>query len=483
MSAIEPVFRQGASELPAEGFARIARPALVPAFVEEAGALLEKVEAAIPGLEGPGSADVLRSLLRPLHTLKGAAGLLGLAPMSGLAHDLESYLNFHGPGSEALCAVEQAATVFRELLTDLEMANPVAPQVSDDLLARCQDLRAMLVIQSSPGRVSPEDPVPGSGERQLAGTIAATRDRATAGTPQPASHPIRPAAPPRDSSELLRVEAGKLDRLLERLDEWDEAHAALAEAARTGVLTSSSLYRDLSRFYDLGREVRAAGLAIRLTSFQRSFQKVEWLVHDLAPRLDKQVDLELHGATVELDISAAKELDTMLLHLARNALEHGLETPDERRRLGKDPRGILRLSAQSFEEALVVEVTDDGRGFDRDRILAEAKARKLVDPAVQASDPELLKLLFTPGFSTARAVTETAGRGLGLDIVRRAVEKLGGVLEINSDAGRGTTFQLYLSYGAGGNREGDDNQPWESVLRRVLPAEEEGEAVSDRSDC
>ena len=439
-----------AQAAPAETQFLVTRPALVPAFLEETGALLGKIETAMPGLEGAGSAEVLRSVLRLLHTLKGAAGLLGFAQMSGLAHHLESYLSSQGPGAEARLAVHQGAAIFRALLAELEMSQSGIVRISPELVARCEELRAELVRGTSgPAKSAPRDGEDGKGFPQEWIWNDASSQLPAANAPERAAGVRPPALSCGRSPGFLRVEAGKLERLMELLEQWEEAHANLAEAARTGVLTSFSLYRDLSRLYVLGERLRLAGLSLKRTSLRRSFQKVEWLVQDLAPRLGKRVELEQHGAEVEVDISVAQELDTVLLHLARNALEHGLESPDERGRAGKDARGVLRLSAQGFEEALVLELTDDGRGFDRKAILAQAVARNLLPRGMVPPDGNLLSLAFAPGLSTARELSENSGRGLGLDIVRRTVEKMGGVLEVNSEAGKGTTFQVYLPCGAG----------------------------------
>jgi two-component system, chemotaxis family, sensor kinase CheA len=241
------------------------------------------------------------------------------------------------------------------------------------------------------------------------------------------------------------VEARKLDGFLELFGRWQEAHSFLAHAAWSGKLGQPLPFvRDLSRLYELSCEMQAAALSLRRASLRRSFQKVDWLVRALAPRLGKTARLVTQGQDLELDSETVAQLDAVLLHLARNALVHGLETPEVRRAAAKAETGTLWLSARRCEEALVLELRDDGTGLNRRKILDCAVAKGLAAPGAALSQRDLVELILRPGFSTAETATEVSGRGIGLDAVKRAVERLKGVLKFESSPGAGTTVQIYL---------------------------------------
>jgi two-component system chemotaxis sensor kinase CheA len=168
------------------------------------------------------------------------------------------------------------------------------------------------------------------------------------------------------------------------------------------------------------------------------------LVRDLAAQQQKQVQLVVDGEETELDRNIVEELSDPLVHMIRNAVDHGIEMPAERVSRGKPAAGTIRLSAAHQRGGIVIEVRDDGKGLDRDRILAKARERGLVKPNASLSETEIFALIFAPGFSTAEIVTDVSGRGVGMDVVRRNIEKLRGKVEIQSIPGRGTTFTIVL---------------------------------------
>src|SRR6185369_3687858 len=189
------------------------------------------------------------------------------------------------------------------------------------------------------------------------------------------------------------------------------------------------------------RNLQEAVLAIRMLPISNVFSRFPRVVHELSGRFGKRVELKVSGESTELDRGLIEKISDPLTHLVRNAIDHGLETPEERLVAGKTAVGTLALQARQRGSSIVIEVSDDGRGLDRERILAQA-ARRGMAIAQDATDEEVWELVFEPGFSTAQQVTELSGRGVGMDVVRRNIHDLGGTIELSSTAGWGTTVTV-----------------------------------------
>lgn len=238
---------------------------------------------------------------------------------------------------------------------------------------------------------------------------------------------------------FIRVATEKIDLLVNLVGELVITEAMLTrsgrpdEAVAAGGLADKGL-ADLSRHT---RNLQEAVLAIRMLPISNAFSRFPRLVHELSSRLGKQVELRLAGESTELDRGLIEKISDPLTHLVRNAVDHGLETPEVREAAGKPATGTLSLGARQRGGSIVIEVTDDGRGLDRERILAAA-SRRGIPVAADADDEELWQLLFEPGFSTAQEVTDLSGRGVGMDVVRRNIQALGGSIELSSAPGQGT---------------------------------------------
>src|SRR5207244_1464302 len=195
----------------------------------------------------------------------------------------------------------------------------------------------------------------------------------------------------------------------------------------------------------LSADLQAGIIRARMTPVWQVFERFPRLVRDLARELDKQVAFRVEGKEIELDRASLDELGDPLLHLLRNAVDHGIETPAERRRRGKPPEGEIVLTAVRERASVAISVSDDGRGIDRARILERAQREGLVDPHAEAlSDDQLLRVLARPGFTTADAVTSVSGRGVGIDVAMTRLRAVGGTLEIRTERGKGTSFVLRL---------------------------------------
>jgi two-component system, chemotaxis family, sensor kinase CheA len=243
-------------------------------------------------------------------------------------------------------------------------------------------------------------------------------------------------------ANFIRVRSDNLDELINLVGELVIASAASGVIAQRAA--ESDMIEAASTLARLVEQVRDGALRLRMVPIGETLSRFDRLVHDLSQELGKDVELILTGAETELDKSMVERISDPLVHLVRNALDHGIEAPDVRERCGKPSRGRLQLNAYHESGSIVIEVADDGRGLDRKKILARAIERNLVAPGHNLSDQEILRLIMEPGFSTAEQVTSVSGRGIGLDVVRRNVEPLRGSVAIESKEGEGTTISIRL---------------------------------------
>ncbi len=245
-----------------------------------------------------------------------------------------------------------------------------------------------------------------------------------------------------DNSSSIRVAATKLDQFVNLVGELVTVQARLSElAARLDDPDVSAVAEEMDH---LASALRETSMNVRMMPIRATFERFRRLVHDLARDLGKDVELSIEGADTELDKTVIDQLGDPLMHLIRNSMDHGVGTPDDRVASGKPARASIHLSARYSGASVLISVCDDGRGIDAAAVRARAIERGLIHPEAQLSDSEIHALLFQPGFSTAKEVTDISGRGVGLDVVRRNVDKLRGSIDVTSEPCRGTTVTLRL---------------------------------------
>jgi len=245
-----------------------------------------------------------------------------------------------------------------------------------------------------------------------------------------------------EENRFVRVQADKLDRLINLVGELVIAGAgANLLATRAG---EPQLVEATDNISTLVEEIRNSALQLRMVQIGETFARFRRVVRDVSEGLGKRIDLEIRGAETELDKSVVEKIADPLMHLVRNAMDHGIETPEARTGAGKPAAGKLTLSACHDSGSVLIEVRDDGRGLDRDRILRKAVDRGLVAPGQTLSDADVYNLIFMPGFSTAEQVTDLSGRGVGMDVVKRNIDALRGSVQVGTVAGKGTTFTIRL---------------------------------------
>ena len=250
--------------------------------------------------------------------------------------------------------------------------------------------------------------------------------------------------PAKVAGEMLRVPAERLDRLVNLVGELVIVQAQLKATSARAAAYAPELQGMVEGMERLNDELRDVVLNIRMMPIGTAFNKYRRLVRDLCRDLHKEVDVVIQGAETELDKSVIDQLGDPLLHMIRNSLDHGIETPAEREAAGKKRTGQLRLAAEQLGDRVLITVADDGAGLNLAAIRTKALERELILPKSPISDSELQQLIFNPGFSTAKVVTNVSGRGVGMDVVKKQIEQLQGVIKVESKQGRGTVFQLSL---------------------------------------
>lgn len=279
-----------------------------------------------------------------------------------------------------------------------------------------------------------------------------------AAAPPPPEQPAAPkveAEPPRnpqherrrgtdhiEGSRFIRIEAAKLDALINRVGEL--VISAASSRMRAKQTADSDTIQAVEVLSQLVEGIRDDALNLRMVPISEIFNRFPRMVHDVSGRLGKEIELDLVGAETEIDKSMVEKLTDPLMHIVRNAIDHGIEDAASRVAQGKPARGLLRLKAYHDTGAIVVDISDDGRGMNKAAILAKAQERGLLPEGRQPSDQEIYKLIFLPGFSTAEQVSDISGRGVGMDVVRRNIEALRGEIEILSMPGRGSTLRIRL---------------------------------------
>ncbi len=317
------------------------------------------------------------------------------------------------------------------------------------------DISAVLCFVLEPEQISFSTPT------QSAPVVAAANSPEAVVTPEPAPAPVANAAPPAakpaaaqaeapkarakaSESTSIRVAVEKVDQLINLVGELVITQSMLAQ--RSGTLdpvNHGDLLNSMSQLERNARDLQESVMSIRMMPMEYVFSRYPRLVRDLAGKLNKQVELTLQGSSTELDKSLIERIIDPLTHLVRNSLDHGIEEPATRVAAGKSAVGNLVLSAEHQGGNICIEVIDDGAGLNREKILAKAASQGLA-VSDSMSDEEVGMLIFAPGFSTAEQVTDVSGRGVGMDVVKRNIQEMGGHVEIRSQAGKGTTIRILL---------------------------------------
>lgn len=437
---------------------------LTEEYRDEARQQIGVLDAALLHLERAGelSEEIDTGLQRALHTLKGNSGMLGFGPVRDLVHALESALKGRATGYDQ----KQLDVMFTAAAALRRAVERAATDSEDDAFAPLAELAA--AVRAGEDQ-SPTGPAAASAPEQPARESTPPNRRA---------NEIDPA------DEVLRIPFGKLDSLLNEVHELFgtvDVLEAIEEAADEvdPEMLKRRLRDSVERLGTIAETLRSSAMELRLVPLRRVFSRFPSLARDLAREAGKRVNVVLEGEEVELDKSTVDALAEPLLHLVRNAVDHGISKPGEREARGQSPEGRITLRARQSGDRVRIEVEDDGSGLDRARILARARNLGLVSPAEAISDEEIDQLIFTPGFSTRVEASTVSGRGIGMDVVRASAARLRGSLDVEDAEGGGTRFTLELPltlaivpalvFEAADETFAIPSSDVEEVLRRVRP--------------
>ncbi|OPZ20104.1 MAG: Chemotaxis protein CheA [candidate division BRC1 bacterium ADurb.BinA364] len=473
---------------PEQSFAFEGDPSLIGDFVTESAEHLEAAELQLLSLETDSeNQEALNAVFRAFHTIKGVAGFVGLSEIQSLAHISENLLDKARKGEASLAGgtmdvVFDAVDSLKRLVAAVKsaLAAGTAPAPDAELPALLERLRQAASGELAPA-AAPHPAAEGAGGKRLGELVVemgvATSDdvddmlRLQSAEPSPAPRMgemlVREhRAPARDVAMALRaqregegaaagegkavqvrdtvkVDAERLDRLVDMIGELVIAESMVSQAREVRESGNVALKGHLDQLDKITRELQEMGASLRLVPVRATFQKMARLVRDLAKKSNKPVEFLMSGEDTELDKTVVDRIGDPLVHMVRNSVDHGLEaTPEERVQRGKPAAGKVTLRAFHRGGSIFIEIEDDGRGLDVDAILAKARERGLAREGETLSEREIYSMIFQPGFSTAKKITDVSGRGVGMDVVRRNIEELRGTVEIKTERGKGTTFSI-----------------------------------------
>ncbi|MCH6255218.1 chemotaxis protein CheA [Puniceicoccaceae bacterium K14] len=437
---------------------------LLEEFYSEAVDHLGQIESAVLELEQDvTSRDAINSMFRSFHTIKGVAGFLNLIPINRLAHEVESLMDLVRNDKLVVFTgiidlVLEAKDVIGKLIEQISEALVQGTEPTTPLLVSKLMARARWAMKG------PEEYAKITGDSQAAHIENSSKEEtpkesaapeATEGTTDQGSSPIdapaQEAAPtPQAKAKVnenasIRVNTWKLDNLMDMVGELVIVQSQLLESSKsTESKGDSNFQSNMSQLTRITKDLQHTSMALRMIPIKATFQKMGRIVRDIGAKAGKKANFRVVGEDTELDRNVVEEIGDPLVHMVRNALDHGLESPEDRVAIGKPEAGNISLKAYHQGSSIVIELKDDGRGIDPEKVLKKAIANGIVREDEQLSDEEIFKLIFAAGFSTAEQITDISGRGVGMDVVKKNIEKLRGKIEIESVLGKGSTFKILL---------------------------------------
>ena len=420
-------------------------------FFMEAREHLAIIETQLLAVEqDPNNRDAVHTIFRGFHTIKGLAGFLELAAIQNVAHEVETALDLARNGQLAITpeVIDVVLAASDYLKTELQNSELAArggslgcAADSTQLLGRVRALGASKPAVEEKPIAAPA--APQAVKPDVASAERTDSDTAPKGTPEAAAADGAPADAKKQSAEAraVKVDTAKLDFLVDMVGEMVIAQSLLRHDA---TLINARVQRNLMQLSRITGEVQKTAMSMRMVPIGHLFNRMARLVRDLSRKGGKQAELVVTGEDTELDRTIVEDLGDPLMHMVRNSADHGIESMEERVQAGKNPVGRIGLKAYHQAGYITIEVSDDGRGLDREKILHKARQKGLVSETAELMDRDVFNLIFEPGFSTADQVTDISGRGVGMDVVRKHVQKMRGRIDIQSQKGVGTTFFIKL---------------------------------------
>ncbi|MGA7642796.1 MAG: chemotaxis protein CheA, partial [Syntrophobacteraceae bacterium] len=441
-------------------------PELLKDFIEEAKENLAAIELNILGLEtDPNDIEAMNAVFRPFHSIKGVAGFINLNEIHHLSHEVENLLDLARSGKLAITdsvidIVLGATDILNGLLKELENGEGGRKDPSPVVLAFIEKVRNFTgdpvagseIRVRKLGEILVEHGVlddeavgdiieQGKAEGSKFGQTAIDKGAAS---PREVSKALREQRHTIENAASVRVNTHKLDNLVDMVGELVIAQSMVLQNPEVLKISDQKLQKDSVQLNRITAELQRISMSMRMVPIKSTFQKMIRLVHDLSRKSGKEVVLTMKGEETEIDRNMVEEIYEPLVHMIRNSVDHGIEMPDERTRAGKDPTGTIFISAEQKGGNIAIDIEDDGRGLDVKRIRDKAIERGIISASDQLDEKTTFDLIFHPGFSTKDTVSEVSGRGVGMDVVKKCVERLRGKIEITSQFGKGSSFHVKL---------------------------------------
>ena len=416
--------------------------AMVGEFITECTELLEMAESALLDLEeSPDDEELINKVFRAFHTIKGTSAFMGLKPISEFTHLLETMLSMVRDGEiefDTACAdiSLEAIDIITQMLDEIEVSG------AGDLIQKPNNYERLTLVLE---KISNEGLAPGKALSQ-AGGMAADVGEGAAEAPGGSSKngTVEKGADSSKTDSSVRVNVGRLDQLIDMIGELVIAHSVVAQDDH--IPDHSELQKKVSHTSKILRELQDTSLTLRMVPLKATFHKMNRLVRDLSRKSEKSVNLSTVGEDTEIDRNMVDIINEPLVHMIRNAIDHGIEKPEERAAAGKSEKANIWLRASQEGGKVVIEIEDDGRGINKEKVLQKAIGKGLVGPDEKLTDNEIYNLIFLPGFSSTDEVTDLSGRGVGMDVVQRSIDQLKGKVHVDSEVGKGTKITIELPF-------------------------------------
>jgi len=425
-------------------------------FLTETNESIDVVDVELVRFEQePNNAQILSRIFRLVHTIKGTCGFLNLPRLEALTHAAETLIGNFRDGApvtgESVSLILATIDRIKVLLEELERNQ--AEQAGDDRDLIDQLAQAAAQVAGAPPAAAPkvEEPkaAPARAAAAEAASVAAEASPANDSKParakaEGAARSSEEGAESRVAHQSIRVHVDTLEQLMTMVSELVLTRNQLLEIVRRH--EDSEFKAPLQRLSNVTAELQEGVMKTRMQPIGNAWQKLPRIVRDLSNELGKPIELEMHGAETELDRQVLDLIKDPLTHMVRNSADHGIEEPGRRQAAGKPEKGTIRLSAWHEGGHIIIEIADDGRGLDAQKIKTTAVARGLATEAEieKMPDAQAFKFIFSPGFSTASQITNVSGRGVGLDVVRANIDEIGGTIDVKTVPGRGTSFTIKI---------------------------------------
>ncbi|MEN6317562.1 MAG: chemotaxis protein CheA [Syntrophaceae bacterium] len=432
-------------------------------FIIEGLEYINEIEVNILNLEqDPENKDYVNTIFRPFHSIKGVASFLNLDKIRDLAHNLENLLdkvrnNELSVTPQIIDIILDGADALKAMIGQVKdsMEGKVGGALEIDVPALenrikiAQEKDSEQLKPKKIGEILVEDGVISEVALEEALEVAKLKPDMKIGetliaegkvTPKQLSQALRKQTNQVVDTSSIRVDTRKLDDLIDMVGELVITQTMIRQSPIVQANKDRKFFRDISQLVSITSELQRTSTSLRMIPIKQTFQRMSRLVRDLSKSAGKSVNVVTVGEDTEVDRNMIEEIYNPLVHLVRNAVDHGIESPEDRIKAGKKETGTIQLKAYHKGGNILIEISDDGRGLNKDKILKKALANGLADSSAGLSDQDIYRFILLPGLSTADKITDVSGRGVGMDVVKQSVDKLRGKIEINSHYGEGTTF-------------------------------------------